>query len=178
MQNENKDKKGNKDKTAKPAKKRITLTSAKKQLEEAKNELKEIEDKYLRLFADFENYKKRVRKENELLINTASENVMKALLPVLDDFDRAKNVSDDQNSEEKFSEGVTLVYEKLFSTLRSLGLEKTECTNTEFNPEEHEAIAELPASDESMRNKIIDTVEKGYRLNSKIIRYPKVVVGK
>ena len=178
MQNEEKDKSEKKDKSVKPEKKRISFSGSKRQLEEAKAELKEIEDKYLRLFAEFENYKKRVRKENELLIITASENVMKALLPVLDDFDRAKNVSDNDSTEEKFSEGVTLVYEKLFSTLRSLGLVKKECTNEDFNPEEHEAVAELPATDESMKNKIIDTVEKGYILNSKIIRYPKVVVGK
>ena len=175
MEDGNKEKK---EKSVKPVKRRITSSGTKKQLEETKSELKEIEDKYLRLFAEFENYKKRVRKENEVLISTASENVMKALLPVLDDFDRAKKVSDDENTEEKFSEGVSLVYEKLLSTLRLLGLEKTECTNSDFNPEEHEAIAELPAGDESMKNKIIDTVEKGYKLNSKIIRYPKVVVGK
>lgn len=103
---------------------------------------------------------------------------MRSILPVLDDFERAKKMSDDENSTEHFSEGVTLVYEKLFAILKSIGLELVDCTNADFNPEEHEAIAELPAADEKMKNKIIDTVEKGYKLNSKIIRFPKVVVGK
>ena len=164
-----------KDKTPKL---KLSISGNKKELEETKNQLKELEDKYIRLFAEFENYKKRVRKENEALISTASESVLRSILPILDDFERAKKMSDDENSTEQFSEGVYLVYEKLFSTLRSLGLEQIDCTDSEFNPEEHEAIAELPASDATMKNKIIDTVEKGYKLNTKIIRFPKVVVGK
>ena len=170
---ENKDEK--KDRSNKT---RFSLKSNKKELEEAKAQTKELEEKYLRLFAEFENYKKRVRKENELLINTASESVLAALLPVLDDFERAKKMSDDENSTEQFSEGVSLVYEKLFSILKSIGLEQIDSTNADFDSEVHEAIAELPISDDSMKNKIIDTVEKGYKLNSKIIRFPKVVVGK
>jgi molecular chaperone GrpE len=168
----------NQEKKEKSVKSRLSFSVYKKELDETKAQLKELEDKYLRLFAEFENYKKRVRKENETLIITASESVMRSILPVLDDFERAKKMSDDENSTEHFSEGVSLVYEKLFSTLKSAGLELVDCTNAEFNPEEHEAIAELPAADESMKNKIIDTVEKGYKLNSKIIRFPKVVVGK
>jgi molecular chaperone GrpE len=168
----------NQEKKEKSVKGKLSFSVNKKELEETKAQLKELEDKYLRLFAEFENYKKRVRKENETLIITASESVMRSILPVLDDFERAKKMSDDENSTEHFSEGVALVYEKLFSTLKSIGLELVDCTNSEFNPEEHEAIAELPAADETMKNKIIDTVEKGYKLNSKIIRFPKVVVGK
>jgi molecular chaperone GrpE len=173
-----KDIKKNSEKKEKPAKPKLSFSGNKKELEETKAQVKELEDKYLRLFAEFENYKKRVRKENETLISTASESVIKAILPVLDDFERAKKVSDDENSNEKFSEGVSLVFDKLFSTLKSVGLEQIDSTDAIFNPEEHEAIAELPAADESSKNKIIDTVEKGYKLNSKIIRFPKVVVGK
>lgn len=173
-----KDLKKNVEKKEKPVKPKLSFSGNKKELEETKAQVKELEDKYLRLFAEFENYKKRVRKENEILISTASESVIKAILPVLDDFERAKKVSDDENSSEKFSEGVTLVFEKLFSTLKSVGLESIESNDSTFNPEEHEAIAELPVGEENLKNKIIDTVEKGYKLNSKIIRFPKVVVGK
>ncbi len=173
-----KDIKKNVEKKEKPVKSKLSFSGNKKELEETKAQVKELEDKYLRLFAEFENYKKRVRKENEILISTASESVIKAILPVLDDFERAKKVSDDENSSEKFSEGVTLVFEKLFSTLKSVGLESIESNDSIFNPEEHEAIAELPIGEENLKNKIIDTVEKGYKLNSKIIRFPKVVVGK
>lgn len=172
-ENNNKDLK--KEKSSKP---RLSLNKNKKALEEVKEELKELEDKYLRLFAEFENYKKRVRKENETLITTASENVMWALLPVIDDFKRAKKASDDENSTEHFSEGVNLVYEKFSGILKNLGLEEMEVVGLEFNSEEHEAIADFTVEDSSMKGKIIDVIEGGYKLNSKIIRFPKVVVGK
>ncbi|MEZ4906404.1 MAG: nucleotide exchange factor GrpE [Saprospiraceae bacterium] len=157
---------------------KMSSKKIKVELEEKQNELKELEDKYIRLFAEFENYKKRVRKENELLIGTASENVLKSLLPVLDDFRRAKLMSDDENSSEHFTEGVSLVYDKLFSTLKSIGLEEINCAGQVFNPEEHDAIAEIPVQNDDQKNKIIDIVENGYKLNNKIIRFPKVVVGK
>lgn len=87
-------------------------------------------------------------------------------------------MSDDENSPEHFTEGVTLVYDKLFSSLRNIGLEEIECNGTLFNAEEHEAIAELPVNEEDKKGKIIDVVETGFKLNNKIIRFPKVVVGK
>ncbi len=147
-------------------------------IKEKDEQIKELEDKYLRLYAEFENFKKRMRKENMNLISTASEEVMKAILPVLDDFDRAKLMHEDENSPENFTEGVKLVYDKLFSVLESKGLVSEESTGQEFDSEKHEAIAEVPVADESQKGKIIDTVEKGYKLKDKIIRYPKVVVGK
>jgi molecular chaperone GrpE len=159
-------------------KRKSPFSKYKKELEEKNQELKELEDKYLRLFAEFENYKKRVSKEKSELIETASENVLNAILPVLDDFDRAKKLSDDENSPEHFTEGVELVYNKLFSILGSKGLERMNSINKEFDPEEHEAVAEIPVEDEKQKGKIIDVVENGYKLNGKIIRYPKVVVGK
>jgi len=168
----------NNNKKDKAKKKKSSLTKYKKQLEEKEKEIQELKDKYLRLMAEFENYKKRVVKEKEELRNTGSENVMLALLPVLDDFDRAKAMAEDPNTQESFSEGVQLVYDKLFSALKSQGLEKYDSTGEEFNPEEHEAIAEIPVENEEHKGKIIDTVEKGYKLKGKIIRYPKGVVGK
>ena len=150
----------------------------KNEIKEQKEQIIELEDKYIRLFAEFENYKKRVRKENANLISTASESLMTSILPVLDDFDRAKKMADDETSPESFSEGVTLVYDKIFSILNQRGLKSEDCMNLEFNSEQHEAIAEIPIQDESQKGKIVDVVEKGYKLHEKIIRYPKVVVGK
>jgi molecular chaperone GrpE len=167
-----------KEKVKETKKRKSPFFKYKQTIKEKEEQIKELEDKYLRLFAEFENFKKRVRKENENLVSTASEGLMKAILPVLDDFDRAKKMADDENSTEQFSEGVTLVYEKIFSVLKLRGLMSEESTGNDFDPEIHEAIAEIPVPDESMKGKIIDTIEKGYKLNEKIIRYPKVVVGK
>lgn len=148
------------------------------ELTQLKAELEEAKDKYLRLFAEFDNYKKRTVKERfDLMKNAAQETIM-SLLPVLDDFDRAKKSADDPNSPEVFTEGVSLVYQKLYSTLQHKGLHEMESTNTDFDPERHEAITDIPAPAEEMKGKVIDTIEKGYLLHDKIIRYAKVVVGK
>jgi molecular chaperone GrpE len=101
-----------------------------------------------------------------------------ALLPVLDDFDRAKKNADDENSAETFSEGVSLVYQKLYNILKQKGLEPMETNGQPFDPELHDAITEIPAPTDDMKGKVVDTVEKGYMLNDKIIRHAKVVVGK
>ncbi len=141
-------------------------------------ELKEAKDKYLRLFAEFDNFKKRTVKEKLDMMKTAAQDTISSLLPVIDDFDRAKKAADDGNEGEGFSEGVSLVYQKLVSTLQNKGLIAMETNGEVFDPEMHEAITEIPAPSEDMKGKIIDTVEKGYTLNDKIIRYAKVVVGK
>jgi len=104
--------------------------------------------------------------------------VIREILPVLDDFDRAKMSAEDESSEEPFSEGVLLVYQKLNKVLESKGLSRMETNGEVFNPEFHEAITEIPAASDDLKGKIIDTLEKGYTLNEKIIRFPKVVVGK
>lgn len=135
------------------------------------SQVSELKDKHLRLLAEFENYKKRTVRERLDLLSTASKDVILALLPVLDDFDRAKKSAD-------FSEGVNLVYNRLSSTLQSLGLKEMESNGQPFDPELHEAITEIPAPTEELKGKVIDTVEKGYLLNDKIIRHAKVVVGK
>lgn len=141
-------------------------------------QIAELKDKYVRLFAEFENYKRRTAKERIELIKTASQDAIAALLPVIDDFDRAKKIADDPESTEQFSDGVTLVYDKLKKTLANKGLKAMESTGEDFDPEYHEAITEIPAPIEDMKGKVIDTVETGYFLNDKIIRYAKVVVGK
>ena len=144
------------------------------ELQDAVNELK---DKQLRLLAEFDNYKKRTMRDRLDILNSASKDVMVSLLPVLDDFDRAKKSADDPNNEEVFSEGVSLVYNRLYNILQNLGLKAMTSTGEPFDAEYHEAITEIPAPDESMKGKVIDTLEKGYMLNDKIIRHAKVVVG-
>lgn len=148
------------------------------EIETLKQENKEIKDKYLRLYAEFDNYKKRTIKEKVDLMRTAAADTIKALLPVLDDFDRAKKNADDEHTQETFSEGVTLVYNKLYSTLKNKGLQPMESTGMPFDPELHEAVTEIPAPTEDMKGKVVDTIEKGYHLNDAIIRHAKVVVGK
>ena len=147
-------------------------------LEEKDQQISELKDKYLRLMAEFDNHKKRTIKEKLDMMKSAAQDTLSALLPVLDDFDRAKKNADDENSTEQFSEGVTLVYNKLYSVLNQRGLEPMETNGEVFDPELHEAITEIPAPNEEMKGKIIDTVEKGYLLKDKIIRHAKVVVGK
>ncbi|HMQ08770.1 MAG TPA: nucleotide exchange factor GrpE [Saprospiraceae bacterium] len=142
------------------------------------NELSESRDKFLRLYAEFENYKKRNIKERLEILKNASKDTIQSLLPVLDDFDRAKKSSEDENSEEHFSDGVLLVYQKLYKVLGTYGLKEMETKEIVFDPELHEAITEIPSPNEELKGKIVDTVEKGYYLNDKILRHAKVVVGK
>lgn len=141
-------------------------------------QLDEARDKYLRLYSDFDNFKKRVLKEKLDLMKTAAQDTLSALLPVLDDFDRARQNAEDDNSTEVFSEGVHLVYHKLYQVLQQKGLQAMESDGQVFDPELHEAITEIPAPSEDMKGKVVATVEKGYSLNDRIIRYAKVVVGK
>ncbi|MBX2929095.1 MAG: nucleotide exchange factor GrpE [Saprospiraceae bacterium] len=147
-------------------------------LEELRAENAELKDKYIRLYAEFDTFRRRMMKEKLDLINTAAQDTMAALLPVLDDFDRAKKSADQADSTEQFSEGVTLVYQKLHNVLRQLGLEPMDTQEQPFDPEYHEAIAEIPAPTEELKGKIIDTIANGYQLRGKIIRHAKVVIGK
>ena len=150
----------------------------KKKIEELEEELGEAKDKYIRLYAEFDNFKKRTMRERLDLMNSAGKDVISALLPVLDDFDRAKKSADDDQSSEVFTEGVSLVYNKLMATMKNKGVISMETNGIDFDPELHEAITEIPAPTEDLKGKVIDTIEKGYLLNDKIIRHAKVVVGK
>jgi molecular chaperone GrpE len=141
-------------------------------------QLDESKDKFLRLFAEFDNYKKRTIREKLDLMKSAAQDTMSGVLPVLDDFERAKQSHDDDDSDENFSDGVLLVYNKLNSVLNSMGLSVMETNGEIFDPELHEAITEIPAPSKDMKGKIIDTIERGYMLKDKIIRHAKVVVGK
>ena len=142
------------------------------------SEINELKDKNLRLRAEFDNYKRRTMREKIELMSTAAQDTLTALLPVLDDFDRAKKNAEDETTTEQFSEGVTLVYNKLQNFLKQQGLVAMESTGGEFDPELHEAVTEIPAPTEDLKGKIIDTIETGYFLKEKLIRHAKVVVGK
>ena len=163
---------------AKTAEEPIKELSPEEEMLQLKKEKDELKDKYLRLYAEFDNFKKRTIKEKLDFMKTAAQDTMAALLPVLDDFDRAKKIADDDNTEETFSEGVNLVYQKLQGILSQRGLKAMETEGQDFDPELHEALSEIPAPSEEMKGKIIDTIEKGYLLKDKIIRHAKVVVAK
>ncbi|MCL9808981.1 nucleotide exchange factor GrpE [Flavobacterium luminosum] len=144
--------------------------------EKLQEELAAEKDKFLRLFAEFENYKKRTSKERIELFKTAGQEVLQAMLPVLDDFDRAwAQIS--KSEDEALVKGVELIHEKLKSTLTSKGLELVEIKQGDaFDADFAEAITQIPAGDD-LKGKVVDVVEKGYKLGDKIIRFPKVVIG-
>ena len=145
--------------------------------EQLQEELSNEKDKFLRLFAEFENYKRRTAKERIDLFKTANQEVLQAMLPVLDDFDRAwaqVSTSDD----EALVTGVQLIHDKLKNTLVSKGLEEVEVKAGDvFNADFAEAITQIPAPNDKLKGKIVDVIEKGYKLGDKIIRFPKVVIG-
>jgi molecular chaperone GrpE len=145
--------------------------------ERLEEELAKEKDKFLRLFAEFENFKRRTAKERIDLFKTANQEVLQAMLPVLDDFDRAM-VQIYKTDDEVLLKGVELIHEKLKSTLVSKGLEQVEIkTGDDFNADFAEAITQIPAPSDDLKGKIVDVIEKGYKLGEKIIRFPKVIIG-
>lgn len=148
------------------------------QIENLQKQVAELKDKYLRLVADFDNFRKRSAKERLELIQTASRDLITDLLPVLDDSERAEKQMLATQDIEAIKEGEKLVFNKLRNTLQSKGLIPMETIGKDFNPEFHEAITEIATPNESLKGKVLDEVEKGYYLNDKIIRHAKVVVGK
>jgi len=146
--------------------------------EKLQEELQKEKDKFLRLFAEFENYKKRTTRERIELFKTASEDVMKSLLPILDDFERALNHIEEDKEAEDLRKGVLLIYQKLLSSLEQKGLSRIEVKQGDvFNADDHEAVTQIPAPTDDLKGKIIDVIEKGYALGDKVIRFPKVVIG-
>lgn len=145
--------------------------------EQLEADLEKEKDRYLRLFAEFENYKKRTSRERIELFKTAGQEVITALLPVMDDFDRAmKEFSND--ADDVHVQGMALIKNKLSETLKSKGLTQMDTHQGDtFDAEIHEAITQIPAPSDDLKGKIIDVIEKGYALGEKIIRYPKVVIG-
>ncbi|MEO6189388.1 MAG: nucleotide exchange factor GrpE [Saprospiraceae bacterium] len=142
------------------------------------SELADQKDKLLRLYAEFENYKRRTSKERIDLIKTAGQDVIVEMISILDDFDRAQRIAKETNNSSNYTEGMSLLHQKLITLLSNRGLHTMNSTGQVFDPELHEAIAEIPAPSEDLKGKIVDTVEKGYLLSDKIIRFAKVVIGK
>lgn len=151
----------------------VELTVEEKLTEDLANE----KDKFLRLFAEFENYKKRTAKERLDLFKTANQEVLEAMLPVLDDFDRAWTQIA-TSEDEALVKGVELIHEKLKNTLKGKGLELVEIkAGDSFDADFAEAITQIPAPSDDLKGKVVDVIEKGYKLGDKIIRFPKVVIG-
>lgn len=153
-------------------------TEEKSAEEQLQDQLAAEKDKFMRLFAEFENYKKRTTKERIELFKTASQDVIQSMLPIIDDFERAiVHMENDQDAEE-LRKGVLLIYNKLVNTLEQKGLSKIEVNQGDaFNADVHEAITQIAAPSDDLKGKIIDVVEHGYKLGEKVIRFPKVVIG-
>lgn len=138
----------------------------------------ELKDKHLRLFSEFDNFRKRTTKERIELFKTANADLILDLIPVLDDFDRAQQSMTEASDVESIKAGIELVYNKLYKTLEKRGLQCMDSKEKDFDTDFHEAITEIPAPTKDLKSKVVDVVEKGYTLNDKVIRYAKVVVGK
>lgn len=145
-----------------------------KQYEE---QIAELKDKYLRQAAEFDNYRKRIIKEKSELILNGGENVINSLLPVIDDFERALANIDKSEDTETLKTGVELIYQKLLKALEANGLKAIETSNADFDTDFHEAVAMIPAPSDDFKGKVVDCVQKGYKLNDKVIRHAKVAVG-
>ncbi|MGB0980775.1 MAG: nucleotide exchange factor GrpE [Winogradskyella sp.] len=172
-----------------PQLKNVTEDTENVNVEEQQKEEKSLEaqlqdqlasekDQFMRLFAEFENYKKRTSKERIELFKTASQDVMVSMLPILDDFERALTHIEDDKEAEELRKGVLLIYNKLITTLEQKGLSKIDVKQGDtFNADNHEAITQIPAPSDDLKGKVIDVIERGYKLGDKVIRFPKVVIG-
>ncbi|TDG36344.1 nucleotide exchange factor GrpE [Pedobacter changchengzhani] len=145
--------------------------------EKLQAEVQQLNDKYLRMYAEFDNYKRRTQKERVELLQTAGKDIIVSLLPVLDDFDRALKAMETATDVAPVKEGILLVNNKLKNLLAQKGLKEVDSINNDFNTDYHEAITNVPAPTEKLKGKVIDEVEKGYTLNDNVIRFAKVVVG-
>jgi molecular chaperone GrpE len=144
---------------------------------ELQAKINELNDKYLRLYSEFDNFRKRTAKEKIELIQTGGEDVFKSILPVIDDFERAIKSNLETTDIKAVNDGVSLIYHKLKTTLTQKGLEEMKSVGEVFNADVHEAITNIPAPSEDLKGKVVDELEKGYSLNGKIIRFAKVIIG-
>lgn len=154
-----------------------SLSKTKKELEETRIKLAEMQDKYLRQSAEYDNYRKRTLKEKMDLVKTGGEQVILSLLPIIDNIERAMVSVRDAKDNEALKEGIELIYGKFQEFLNQNGVKEIEAKNSEFNTDIHEAITKIPAPDPDMKGKVVDVIERGYYLHDKIVRYAKVVVG-
>ena len=147
------------------------------QIEELGQKLAEVNDKYLRLSAEFDNYRKRTLKERMELTKSAGEQILERILPVMDNFERALKSMETATDVPALREGVELIYANFKDFLGQNGVKEMECLHTDFDPEIQEAVTKIPASSEDLKGKVVDCIQKGYTLHDKVIRFPKVVVG-
>jgi molecular chaperone GrpE len=165
-----KQKKGTKKKTSE-------LEKLKEENEKLKAEIQELNDKYIRLMAEFDNFRKRTLNEKAEMIKNASEKILLELLPILDDFERAIKANEEVEDAGHLKEGFKLIYDKFVKLLKKQGVSEIEALHKEFDPELHDALTKIPVEDPDLKGKIVDVVEKGYYLNDKILRHSKVVIG-
>ncbi len=153
----------------------------KDEFSQLKEEVGKLNDKYLRLFSEFDNYKKRTAKEKATIISQAGSDVLKDILPVVDDLERAleanKKIESDDETVESLKQGFELIHHKLLTVLESKGVKPMDSKGEEFNTDYHEAMTRMPAPSEDMKGKVVEVVEKGYWLKDSVLRYAKVVVG-
>lgn len=161
---------------AEPEEELSEVEQLKKELKETRDQLEKEKKEYLFLMADFDNFRKRTIRERSELIKNAAEKVLKDLLPIVDDFERGLEVSKDAAEAKAIHDGMELIYNKLIKHLGDNGVKAMESTGADFNADIHEAIATIPAPDESQKGKVIDTTQKGYTINDKVLRHAKVVV--
>lgn len=150
----------------------------KEEVEELKEKNSELNNKFIRLYSEFDNFRKRSLKEKEDLRKTASKEVIISLLPVLDDFERAMNSLNETEKNDTTIDGIKLIYNKLMTVLKNRGMEQIKAIGNDFDTDFHEAITQIPAPKKSMKGKVVDEIEKGYLLEGKVIRYSKVIIGK
>jgi len=160
------------------AEEELEAPQAPDELEKLSAELQEAKDKHLRLYSEFENFRRRTAKERLELIGTANADLIAALLPVIDDFERALKSASDDTQQDAQLQGLNLIYQKLIKELQQKGLKSMEdLIGKSFDAEVHEAISQIPAPEKNLKNCIVDVIEKGYYLNDKVVRYAKVVIG-
>ncbi len=172
-----KDLKSSKTKKKGRTKKKSKEEILKEELIEAKEKIAEINDKYLRLYSEFDNFRKRTMKEKAELFKTAGEDVIVSIISIVDDFERALKATDTSEENKAHREGIELIYNRFKKILEQKNVKEIEAVGKEFDTDLHEALTKIPAPTEDMKGKVIDVIEKGYSMNDKIIRYAKVVVG-
>lgn len=175
QESQEKDSKSGRKKSKSKGKNKLNTLETK--IKDLENNLEEMNDKYLRLFSEFDNYRKRTMKERLELTKNASEEVISDLLPILDDFERAIKSIESQENSEGDAKGIKLIYNKLTNILKRKGLDPMQSIGESFDTDFHEAVTNIPAPEEDLKGKVVDEIEKGYLLNGKVIRFAKVVVG-
>ena len=178
--NKSDDKKASAKKDTKKKVKKKALTKIEKkelELEELGYKMSDINDKYMRLSAEFDNYRKRTLKEKAELIKTAGGTVLADILPVVDDFERAMQSMEKTDDVSAMKDGVNLIYNKFKDFIKSKGIVEIEALHQEFDTDYHEALTKIPAPDKKLKGKVVDVIQKGYKIEEKVIRYSQVVVG-